>query len=115
MGLCGRPGFGRGTSVGRVRGLYSWEGTVGFFAPMGLDEDAVDLLEVDVAGLVAHGFNERAQAEVASASEQAFAGAHQQSDGVLGADVVAETGPVELFEDEGGGGFRAQARQLHGV
>lgn len=40
---------------------------------MGLEEDAVDLLEIDHAGLVTRGFDEGAQAEVAGAAQQAFA------------------------------------------
>jgi len=45
---------------------------------MGLDEDAVDLFEVHDAGLVAHGFDEAADAQVAGATQQAFAGADDQ-------------------------------------
>ena len=47
---------------------------VAVLAPMGLEEDAVDLLEIDEADLVAHGFEQRAQAEVAGAAQQAFTG-----------------------------------------
>jgi len=36
------------------------EGLVTVFSPVGLDEDAVDLFEVDDAGLVAHGFDQAA-------------------------------------------------------
>src|SRR5512139_1915210 len=49
------------------------DGLITVFPPVGLDEDAVDLLEIHDAGLVAHGFDERAQAEVAGATQQAFA------------------------------------------
>jgi hypothetical protein len=41
---------------------------------VGLDEDAVDLLEVHDAGLVAHGFDERAEAQVAGAAQSPFGG-----------------------------------------
>ena len=43
---------------------------------MRLNEDMVDLFEVHDAGLVADGFDECAEAQVAGAAQQAFAGAH---------------------------------------
>ena len=75
------------------RGL---EGGVTVFSPLGLDEDAVDLLEIDDAGLVAHGFQERAQAEVAGAAQQAFAGADDERERIGREGVVAEAGAMEL-------------------
>src|SRR5258708_36686713 len=51
-------------------------GVVMVFPPMGLDEHAVDLLEVHDAGLVAHRFDERSQAQIAGAAQKALAGAH---------------------------------------
>ena len=75
-------------------------GLVTVFSPVGLDEDAVDLFEVHDAGLVAHGFDERAQAEVAGAAQEAFAGADDQGQGFRGEGVVAQAGAVELVEDE---------------
>ena len=38
------------------------------FSPVRLEEDAVDLFEVHDAGLVAHGFDERTQTQVAGAA-----------------------------------------------
>ena len=67
---------------------------------MGLDEDAVDLFEVHDAGLVADGFDERAQAQVAGAAQQAFAGADDEGQGFGREGVVAQAGAVELVEDE---------------
>ncbi len=78
---------------------------------MGLEEDAVDLFEVDGAGLVAHGFDERAQAQVAGAAQEAFAGADDEREGFGGEGVVAQAGAVELVEDELFDGFGTQARQ----
>ena len=54
------------------------DGLVTVFSPMGLNEDAVDLFEVHDAVLVADGFDERTQAEIAGAAQQAFAGTHDQ-------------------------------------
>jgi hypothetical protein len=44
--------------------LVLLNGLVTVFSPVGLDEDAIDLLEVHDTGLVADGFDERAQTEV---------------------------------------------------
>ena len=77
---------------------------------MGLDEDAVDLFEVHDAGLVADGFDERAQAQVAGAAQESFAGADDQGQGVGGEGVVAQAGAVELVQDELFDGFGTQAR-----
>jgi len=49
----------------RASGL---QGIVTVFLPAGLGEDAVDLFEVHYTGLVADGFGERTQAEIASAA-----------------------------------------------
>jgi hypothetical protein len=40
---------------------------------VGLDEDAVDLFEVHDAGLVADGFNEGTQTQIAGPAQQPFA------------------------------------------
>jgi hypothetical protein len=66
---------------------------------MGLDEDAVDLFEVHHAGLIADGFDERTQAEIAGASQQAFAGADDEREGFLGEGVVAQGIPNALREE----------------
>jgi hypothetical protein len=60
-----------------------------------LNEDAVDLLEIDGAGLVADGFEQRAQAEVFGAAQEALAGAHDQGEGVGGEGVVAQTAAID--------------------
>ena len=78
---------------------------------MGLDEHAVDVFEIDDAGLVAHGFDEGAQAEVAGASQQALAGADDQGQAFRREGVVAQPGAVQLAGDEGFDGFGTQARQ----
>jgi hypothetical protein len=78
---------------------------------VGLDEHVVDLLEIDDAGLVSHGLDEGAEAEVAGAAQEAFAGAGDEGHGFLGEGVVAQAGAVELLEDEHFDHLGAQARQ----
>ena len=68
---------------------------------MGLEEDAVDLGEVDGLDAIADGFEERAEAEVSDASEDAFGGACDEGEGVVGEDGVGESGAIELGTDEG--------------
>ena len=51
-----------------------WGGAVAVLAPVRLEEHAVDLLEIDDAGLVADGFDEGAQAEIAGAAQEMFPG-----------------------------------------
>ena len=63
---------------------------------MGLDEDAVDLFEVHDAGLVADGFDERTQAEIAGAAQQAFTGTDDQGQGFGREGVVAQAGAIQL-------------------
>ena len=75
---------------------------------MGLNENAVDLFEVHNAGLVADSFDEGSQAEIAGASQQAFAGADDEHEGFGGERVVTQAGPVELIQDELLDGFRRQ-------
>jgi hypothetical protein len=67
---------------------------------VGLDEDAVDVFEVHDAGLVAHRFDERTEAQVAGATQEPFAGADDQREGLGGERVVPQAGAVELVEDK---------------
>src|ERR1017187_8274794 len=71
------------------------EGCITVFSPMGLDEHAVDLLQIDAAGLVAHGFDEGSQTEIFRAAQEPFAGAHDEGECILGEGVVAQAGAVE--------------------
>jgi hypothetical protein len=68
---------------------------------MGLDEDAVDLFEVHDAGLVADRFDERTQAEIAAAAQQAFAGTDNKGQSLGSEGVVTQTSQIQLAEDEG--------------
>src|SRR6266705_4481035 len=76
------------------------DGGVTVFPPMRLNEDAVDLLEIDDAGLVAHRFNEGAQAQVAGAAQKPLAGADDQGKGFGREGIVAQTGAIHLAQDE---------------
>ena len=95
VGPAGRRGF-----VRAVQRTFLSNGLVTVFSPVGLDEDAVDLFEVHDAGLVADGFDQRAQAQVAGAAQKAFAGADDEGQGFGGEGVVAQPGAVELVEDK---------------
>ena len=56
---------------------------------MGLNEHAVDLFEVDDAGLVADGFNQGAEAEIARAAQESLARAHDERQSFGSEGVVA--------------------------
>ena len=51
---------------------------------MGLEEDAVDLGEVDGLDAIADGLEECSEAEVSDAAEDAFGGACDEGEGVVG-------------------------------
>ena len=87
------------------------ERLVAVISPVGLNEDAVDLLEIDGADLVAHRFDQRAEAQIAGAPQQAFGGADEESQGLRAESVVAQAGAVELGQDEGLRGLGSQAGQ----
>ena len=55
---------------------------------MGLEQDAVDLLEIDAFGLVPHGFEQTGQAQVARAAQEAVGGADDEGEGFLGKGVA---------------------------
>ena len=78
---------------------------------MRLNENAVDLLEVDDASLVAHRFQERAQTEVSRASNESFARADDQGQGFLSESIVTEASLIELGENELFDDFGRQAWQ----
>src|SRR5207249_9298727 len=74
--------------VQRGDGLGEQEDVI-VFPPMRLNQDVIDLLEIDDAGLVAHRFNEGAQAQVAGAAQKPFAGADDQRKGFGREGIVA--------------------------
>lgn len=67
---------------------------------MGLEQDAVDLFEIDAFGLVAHGFEQTGQAQVAGATQEAVGGTDNEGESFLRKSVVGEADGVELGEDE---------------
>ena len=69
---------------------------VGFLLPVGLQEDAVDVVDVD--GLVggANRLDQAADAEVAGLAQDAVGGTDDQVKGGGSEDVVPEPGPVEF-------------------
>jgi len=86
-----------------------------FFPPVGLHEDAVYLLEADFALAVADGFEQGADAEVADASEEAFGGADDERERVVGEGVVGQSAAVELVEDEGADVVGCEGLEVDGV
>lgn len=83
--------------------------------PVGLQQDAVDLLEVDGLGAVADGLHHGGEGEVSDASEDAFAGARDEVERLVGEGVMAESDFVELPEDEGDGVVGREPLQQDGV
>jgi len=92
--ICARDQGGRGAI------LVLCDGLVTVFAPMGLDEHAVDLFEIDDAGLIADGLDERRHTEVFSSAQKPFAGAHDESERIGGEGVVAQPGVVEFAQNK---------------
>jgi len=82
---------------------------------VGLDEDAVDLFEIDGAGLVADGFDEGAHAQVSCATQEAVTGPHDEGKGLSGKCVVTKAGTVKLVEEEGLDGFGSETGQESGI
>jgi len=78
---------------------------------MGLQEDFVDLFEIDNFGVVADGLDEGGDDEVAGSAQEAFGGADDEGESVLGEGIVTEAGPIELIEDKPLDGFGREARQ----
>ena len=84
----------------RDQRLVLRERLVAVISPVGLNEDAVDLLEIDGADLVAHRFDQGAETEIAGAPQQAFGGADDEGQGLRAESVVAQAGAVELSQDK---------------
>ncbi len=76
---------------------------------MGLDEDAVDLFEVHDAGLVANGFDEGSQTEIAGAAQETFTGADDERQRIGREGIVAQAGAIQLVHDKLLDGFGSQA------
>ncbi len=85
--------------MGEVDG-FSVVGKVGFLLPVGLQEDAVDVVDVDGLVGAADGFDHAADAEVAGLAQDAIGRADDEIDGGAGKGVVPESRAVEFAEDE---------------
>lgn len=84
--------------------------------PVGLEEHCVDLLEIDGFGAVAHGFDERADAEVFDGPERAFRAACDEVEGFIREGGVRQADAVELGVDEFdevGGGWSKKTHAPH--
>src|SRR5687768_13644256 len=73
---------------------------VDLLAPVRLEQDAIDLLELDGFGAVADGFEQGAQAEISRLAQTAIGRAHDEAECVVGEGAVGERGLVELGPDE---------------
>jgi hypothetical protein len=93
MALRRRWPFGCGWRRSSVR-------QVDLLAPVGLKQDAVDLLELDGLGAVAHGFEQRGEAEISGLAQASFGRTHDEAERVVGEGAVGECGLVELGPDE---------------
>lgn len=71
-----------------------------FTPPVGLQEDAVDLLEIDGLGSVSDRHHHGSDAEVSDVPPDPFARSCNEAEGIDGEGVVAERDLVELIEDE---------------
>jgi hypothetical protein len=52
-------------------------------SPVGLEQDAIDLFEIDAFGLIADGFQETGKAKIADTTQEAFGGTRDESEGFL--------------------------------
>jgi hypothetical protein len=73
---------------------------IGVVAPVGLEQDTVDLLEIDAFGLVAHGFEQTGQAQVAGPTQEAIGGADEEIKRVGGKGAMGQAAEVELGQDK---------------
>src|SRR6516225_7425428 len=73
---------------------------VGLLLPVGLQEDAVDVVDVNRFVGAADGLDHAADAEVAGLAQDAVGAADDEIDGGAGEGVVSESDAVEFAEDE---------------
>jgi len=67
---------------------------------MRLDQDTVNLLEIHGFSVIADGFDQRRETEIADSTQNAFRGAHNELEGFFGEGVMAEAGTIKLVENE---------------
>jgi len=68
--------------------------------PVGLQKDAVDIVDVDGFVDRADGLDHAADTEVAGLAQHAVGGADDEVDGRSGEGVVAKSGAIEFTPDE---------------
>jgi hypothetical protein len=90
----------RFNSVNRFIDMGHFAAVIGFLLPVGLQEDAVDVFDVDGFVGSADGFDHAADAEVASLAQDAVDGADDEIDGGLREGMVAEADAVEFAKNE---------------
>ena len=89
MGLSG----GRGVSQ---RGVQE----IGFAPPVGLEQDAVDVGQLDGFGIVTDGFEQGGNAKVAGTTQEAIGGADDEIERLGGKGTMSQAAEVELGQDE---------------
>ena len=102
-----------GFLVGEDDGLLGF--VAGVVTPVGLHEPGVDLLQIDGFGVVAHGFDERADTEVPDGPQDAFRDAQDEVERFVGEGVVRQAGEVELGVEIGFQGVRGEGVEFGGV
>jgi len=80
-----------------------------------LKEDAIDLFEVNLFGLIPDGFQEAGEAEIADSADNAFGGTDDESQRLFGEGVVAEACAIELAQDEFGSLIGIESGEDDGV
>jgi hypothetical protein len=86
-----------------------------FSPPVGLHEDAVNLVKADLSVTVPDGFEQGPDAEVAYAAQDAFGGAYDQCERVVGEGAVRKPAPVELLENEDFDIIGCEGLEVYGV
>ena len=74
---------------------------VGLLLPVGLQEDAVDVVDVNRFVGAADGLDHAADAEIAGLAQDAVGGADDQVNGGAGEGMVSKSDAVEFAQEEG--------------
>ncbi len=73
---------------------------IAFPAPMGLEQDAIDMGQIDDFAAGADRFQEAGDAQVAGAAQVAFSRADDEIERFRGKGAVGQAAQIELSEDE---------------
>ena len=88
---------------------------VGFTPPVGLEQDAVDVGQLDGFGIVADGFQQRGDAQVARTTQEAVGGADEEIERLGGKGAMSQAAQVELGEDKIVDLFGVEARERNRI